>query len=103
MYKNIIQDYESTKHLIPKGNLIEIKFEDFEKNILGSMQDIYGQLNINGYANAESYFKNYINSQKQYTKNKYQFSKEKVAQIQKEWGFSMQQYGYDIPEGMELI
>lgn len=103
LYKNIIQDYEATKHLIPKGNLIEIKFEDFEKDILGSMHNIYSELNLNGYSNAESYFKNYINSQKQYTKNKYQFSKEKVAQIKQEWDFSMQQYGYDIPEGMELI
>lgn len=103
IYKKLIGDYESTKIEIPAENLIEIKFEDFEKNLLGNIEAIYSQLHLPGFENAKPHFESYIHSQKKYQKNTYQFSASKVIEIKKHWQFSMEKYGYDLPEGMELV
>jgi len=103
LYKRLINDYEQTKHLIPKGNLVEVKFEDFEKNTVNGLADIYKAINLKGLDTALPHFQQYADSQKKYKKNTYNFSKEKVDLIIKHWGFSMQQYGYSLPEGMVLV
>lgn len=102
-YKRIITDYENNKHLIPKGNLVEVKFEEFEKDMVGGLESIYETLNLKGLNNAKPLFQQYADSQKKYKKNAYKFSRNKVQLIQKHWGFSMEQYGYGLPEGMELV
>lgn len=103
LYKEIVGDYEATKHLIPKGNLVEVKFEDFEKDTVGGLKNIYNTLSINGYQNAEKHFIAYANAQKKYQKNTYSFSRQKVEEIKQHWNFSIEQYGYELPEGMVLV
>lgn len=102
-YKRIIADYEDNKHLVPEGNLVEVKFEEFEKDTVGGLEKIYQTLNMKGLATAKPFFQQYADSQKKYKKNAYKFSREKVDLIQKHWGFSMEKYGYGLPEGMELV
>jgi hypothetical protein len=102
-YKRIINDYESNKHLIPKENLVEVKFEDFEIDTVLGLKNIYETLNVKGFDKALPLFQQYANSQSKYKKNSYKFSREKVDLIQKHWGFSMEQYSYGLPEGMELV
>jgi hypothetical protein len=103
LYKRLVNDYEETKHLIPQGNLVEVKFEAFEKDTVNSLSDIYKSLSISGFDTALPYFRRYADSQKKYTKNTYSFSKEKLDLIMQHWGFSMEQYGYSLPEGMVLV
>jgi hypothetical protein len=102
-YKRIIHDYEDAKHLIPRGNLVEVKFEDFEKDTVSGLKNIYESLSIAGLDKALPLFQQYANAQEKYKKNTYKFSSEKVDLIQKHWGFSMKQYNYSLPEGMELV
>ncbi|MCC8174658.1 MAG: sulfotransferase, partial [Odoribacter sp.] len=52
IYKKLYAKYEKDKDLIPEGNLIEIKFEDFEKDALGMTKKIYETLNIPGFKEA---------------------------------------------------
>ena len=44
VYADLYHRYQEDKHLIPEGNLIEIKFEDFEQNALEMTQRIYETL-----------------------------------------------------------
>ncbi len=103
LYKRIISDYENAKSLIPEGNLVEVKFESFETDLIGHLKHIYDSLQLSGYENALPHFKAYANAQKKYEKNSYNYSKEKVAEIISHWEFSMKQYGYELPENMILV
>jgi len=103
VYDRMMRSFEEQKKLIPESNLIEIKFEEFEKSPFEQISKIYKMLNISGFEEAKPHFENYIASQKSYKKNKYQMPKSKVDHILKHWQFAMDQWGYDIPENIEII
>lgn len=93
-YQRLYMKYEEDKKLIPKGNLIEIKFEDFESNALEMTQKIYETLSLPGYQEAEPAIKEYLNKKKGYKKNAYQYDPRTVELVEKNWGFALKQWGY---------
>ena len=62
MMKSYLQD----RHLIPKKNLMEIRFEEFEQNTIQELNRIYEALNLPGYDVAKEAFHSYIQLQKDY-------------------------------------
>ena len=46
VYRRLFYKYEEQKHLIPEGNLVEVKFEDFEQDAFAMTEDIYKKLNL---------------------------------------------------------
>lgn len=102
-YKKLMSDYFETKNMIPKGNLYEIKFEEFDKNNLFYIQDMYKKLGLETWDKAEPHFKEYIQAQKSYKKNTYQITRAELDLLLKEWGFAMKKLNYSIPENLEVI
>ena len=54
MFARLTEAYEEDKHLIPKDRLVEMRYEDFVKDLIASMRDIYGRLDIPGFDQAEA-------------------------------------------------
>ncbi len=98
IYKDMMECYFTEKKLIPKGNLVEIKFEDLEKDAIGQLKRIYDILNLPGIDNSRSSIEDYLEQQKNYKKNKFQLSKGIIDKIEKQWGFTIKKWGYKIPE-----
>ena len=46
MFARLTEDYEEDRHLIPKDRLVELRYEDFVKDPVASMRDIYTRLDI---------------------------------------------------------
>lgn len=67
-YRKLHEQYEADKHLIPEGNLIEVKFEDFEADALGMTEKIYQTLGLPGWENARTAIEQYVGSKKGYKK-----------------------------------
>ena len=103
VYKKIVKQYENDKALIPAGNLVEVSFEDIEKNPLQELQRIYETLSLAGFDMAEPFFEQKIASLADYKKNKYRISQKQLDAILAEWQFAMEKYGYDVPENVEII
>lgn len=98
IYLRIMNDYQAQKSLIPPGNLIELRFEDFEKNPLPEIRKIYSELLDADFDSVQPVFSKYFDSLSGYTKNKYSISKARLEMIEKEWGHFMKLYGYGIPD-----
>lgn len=49
---NCIINTRVDKQFIPEGNLMEVKFEDFEADAMGMTENIYHALDIPGFAEA---------------------------------------------------
>ena len=94
VYAKLYHKYEADKHLIPEGNLIEVKFEDFEADALGMTQQIYQMLQLPGWNEAEQAISQYVASKKGYKKNKYSYDPRTVELVEKNWGFALDQWGY---------
>lgn len=93
-YKRLYYKYEEDKQQIPAGNLIEIKFEDFETNALEMTKKIYTTLSIPGFKEAEADIVKYLDKKKGYKKNAYQYAPRTVELVEKNWGFALEQWGY---------
>lgn len=102
IYKKILKQYLLDKSKIKENHLFEISFENFEKSPAKHLQDIYGQLNISGYETALPHFKKYLEQKKVYKKNKNKITKAQVKMVRKEWAFAFKEYGYDLPDWIEV-
>lgn len=94
IYSQLYHKYESDKFLIPKGNLIEVRFEDFEADALGKTKEIYETLNLPGFEDAEKAIRNYVGEKKGYRKNKYKYDERTVKLVEDNWSFALDQWGY---------
>ncbi len=95
-YEKLYKKYEADKHLIPEGNLVEVKFEDFEADALAMTEKIYEQLQLPGWEEARPAIEQYVGSKKGYKKNKYQYDVRTVELVEKHWKFALDQWDYKI-------
>jgi hypothetical protein len=94
LYELIIKDYERLKSLIPKNNLVEIRYEDFESDPLNGLRDIYNSLDLPGFEESVVAFTSYFDSQKKFEKANHPYDPIEIERIHKRWGFAMELYGY---------
>ena len=96
VYAKLYHKYEADKHLIPEGNLIEVKFEDFEADALGMTRQIYQTLGLPGWEEARTAIEQYVGSKKGYKKNKYQYDPRTRELVEKHWKFALDDWGTNI-------
>ena len=91
MYDALFED----RKLIPAGQYVELAFEDFEQDMLGSMARIYEGLGLNGYTQAEPKFKAHLETIKDYRKNEHPWLEESLrTRISTAWQREFQEWGY---------
>ena len=71
---------------IPMGNA---------KNPMGVLKEVYASLDLEGFEQARPFFQNYVDQMKSYRKNRHEIDTELVKRIEKEWGFALEEWGYD--------
>ena len=96
VYAKLYHKYEADKSCIPEGNLVEVKFEDYETNAFDMTQEIYRKLSIPGFEEARPAIEAYVNKKKGYKKNKYQYKPETVELVEKNWSFALEQWNYSL-------
>lgn len=96
IYTKLYNKYEADKASIPAGNLIEVKFEDFEADAMGMTEYIYDTLSIPGLTEARSGIEKYVGGKKGYKKNKYKYDDRTVQLVQENWHFALEQWKYEI-------
>ena len=97
-YEKMMRCYIEDRHLIPEGNLVELKFEDVEANPLAEMEQIYNQLNLELTPETHERIKALIKAMSGYRKNRYRLSKEARKEISDRWGFIAKMCNYAPPQ-----
>jgi hypothetical protein len=72
MFVRLTEDYEEDKHLIPKDRLVEMRYEDFVKDPVASMRDIYQQLDIPNFAQAEAPMREFLGERSEHKVSRYE-------------------------------
>lgn len=99
LYNAKMVQYEKEKSLIPEHNLVEIKYEDLEKDPLLEIKRIYSTLNITGLENSISKVKQRIESEKKYSKFKYHYNNMTLDLIYTNWSHFIDKWNYSRPVG----
>ncbi|MFI3239918.1 MAG: sulfotransferase [Bacteroidales bacterium] len=95
-YTKLYNKYEQDKGLIPEGNLIEIKFEDYEADALSQTKLIYDTLGLDGFEAARADIEKYISKKSGHKKTKYKFEERTIKLVQERWGYALEQWGYKL-------
>ena len=96
VYRRLFDKYEEEKHLIPEGNLIEVKFEDFEHNAYEMTEEIYRSLKLPGFEAAKEDIERYLGKKKGYKKNQYKYEQRTIDLVEKNWGMALKEWGYSL-------
>ena len=72
MFARLTEDYEEDRHLIPKGHLVELRYEDFVKDPVSNMRDIYTRLDIGGFDGAEGPMREFLGDRSEHRVSSYQ-------------------------------
>ena len=96
VYAKLYHKYEEDKKFVPEGNLIEVKFEDFEVDAMAKTKEIYEKLSIPGYEAAKEDIEKYLGQKKGYKKNKYTYDARTVQLVEANWDFALKDWGYTL-------
>ena len=96
VYRRLFYKYEEQKHLIPEGNLVEVKFEDFEQDAFAMTEDIYKKLNLPGFEESKAEIEKYLGKKKGYKKNQYKYDDRTVRLVEENWGMALKEWGYSL-------
>jgi hypothetical protein len=94
LYSRMFRKYLKERSLIPKGNLVEVKYEDFVVNPLAMLKSIYQNLGISHFSKAQPSFSKYIESQKKVVGGSYVIDESAIARVKKHWDFVMKEFQY---------
>jgi len=96
IYQEMYKRYLSEKSLVPKGNLYEIRYENFVKDPLKNLEKIYDFLKIDGFIDAKPHFQKYIDFHKNYKKDKYELTQKDREKVACHWDFTFDAFGYNL-------
>lgn len=97
-YRRLFYKYEEEKHLIPEGNLVEVKFEDFEHDAFGMTEDIYRRLDLPNFEASRPAIEAYLGKKKGYKKNRYKYEPETVRIVEDNWKMALDAWGYSLED-----
>ncbi|MFX1366778.1 MAG: sulfotransferase [Promethearchaeota archaeon] len=97
IYKEMMEKFFQEKQLIPNENLVEVKFEDLEKDPLNILERIYTHLKLKGFNKVRNRFEKYLLLLKNYKKNIYRFTTDKINIVKEYWNFTIKQWNYKSP------
>ena len=94
-YRETYKKYLKERHLIPDENLVEISYETFYTDPLYNLEAIYDELGIDGFSEAEPYFRKFVEKYRNYTPDKYTMDEATREKVYEEWKFAFDAFGYD--------
>lgn len=86
IYKVMLDQYEAQKGLIPPGQLIDIKFEAFEKDMVGHIENIYQTLDLPDFKKVLPLMEKYESGINDYSRKDHPLDADFIKLIDKEIG-----------------
>jgi len=94
-FREMYAAYLEDRQRVPAGQLCEVSFTQLEEDPLGTLERVYAQLGIEGFADARAELEGYLRSIRSYRKNRYsELDPELAARIAREWRQYFDAFGY---------
>jgi len=103
IYDRMMNDYLETRNMIPKENLVEVRYEKLNQNPESEIKRIYDSFGFEGYEQAAGRINAYAESKKGYVKNKYSIQKSLLDEILSHTEFTRKEWDYDIPGNLDIV
>jgi hypothetical protein len=84
---------------LPAGSYCEVQFESFERDPIGELHRIFGELELQGIDEASSAAAAYLETVKSYRKAEHRFDARIVQRIERAWQPVLRRWAYRPPSG----
>ena len=88
---------------LTEENIIDIRYEDFIKDPMKDIEQVYKELRIDGFEEFKEDFERYVATQADYKPNKHKISDEIIRRVNEHWDFIREMHEYERlePDGTE--
>ncbi|MCH8348231.1 MAG: sulfotransferase, partial [Proteobacteria bacterium] len=97
VYSRMMDNFERDTLGLPGGQLIEVRFEDLQKNPMKELEKIYQALALGDFAEDRASYAQYLEGVKDYRKNVYHFPEEDLKKVEIHWRRFIKRGGYSRP------
>jgi hypothetical protein len=95
-YPMLMNAFFAQRGSLGDGELTDVSFRDLQEDAMGTLAGIYRQLDLAGFEEAAPRFQAYLDSQRDYRKNRLPLSPEEREEVGRRWGEIFEQLGYSI-------
>lgn len=103
VYDWLMHAIMADRRLIPKAQYFEFAFDDLENQPKEILSEIYDRFALGGFSSAWPHFETYLKQQRSYRKNKHTITRGELDTITSRWGFAMREFGYGLPDSIEVV
>lgn len=86
-----------------KDRLFETSYEKIVSHPVQEIDRFYDFFRLPDRQEGTDAIRRYVEGRKGYRANRYQLTREQVDRIGREWGFALREWGYDLPETIEIV
>jgi hypothetical protein len=95
VYTEMYDAYFQERGLIPEGRLLDLAFDDLERDPIGVIGSIYQSLGLSGFEEIRPPLEGYLGTIAGYRKNRHDELAEPLrCRIARDWGRSFEEWGY---------
>lgn len=94
IFERMYRELFELECFFPTEQYADVEYADFCAAPVETLERLYGQLGLEGFAEARPYFRAYAASQKSYRKNDFSISPRLVSKINRRLGFYLEHYHY---------
>jgi len=96
IYEKLMTAYLKQRSEVPKGQLIEIRFEEFISDPLPELRNIYTTLGINGFKRAKPGIKEFLNKKTEGKSSNYAYENRIIRLLNQKWQFAFEEWNYSM-------
>ncbi|MEQ1932127.1 MAG: sulfotransferase [Parvularculaceae bacterium] len=96
-YDRMMRAIENDARDLPADRYIEMRYDRLDASPLEALAEIYGALALPGFDSAKPAFERYLASVKTFEKNKFGYSDEAAAKVERRLGRFVEKWGYTRP------
>jgi hypothetical protein len=96
VYQKLMKSYLKQRSLIPEGQLAEIPFTPFMKNPLDELQQVYQQLNLEGFEEAETPIADFLAEKASGQSSVYEYEDHIIKRLNEAWSFAFSAFDYPL-------
>ena len=99
LLRETLRQYLEDRSSIPKGQLVELRFEDLERNPLSELEAVYATLDLPGWEAARVGIESYLGGIAGYQKNRHAIDASTIQRVRRECRFALDTWEYLPPDG----
>ena len=101
-YRRLMQGYLEQRELV-SDRLVETSYERIVSDPVAEIEKVYDRFDLDERDKAMEYVRSYAERGKDYKRNQYQLTRAQVERIENEWGFALEEWGYELPRSIEVV